>query len=41
MKMKEFGPPGGARVPGAPPWIRQCEHHGGFMAFQLPVTNEL
>ena len=24
MKMKEFGPPGGARVPGAPPWIRQC-----------------
>ena len=26
MKMKEFGPPGGARVPGAPPWIRQC--HG-------------
>ena len=25
MKMKEFGPPGGARVPGAPPWIRQCE----------------
>ena len=23
MKMKEFGPPGGARVPGAPPWIRQ------------------
>ena len=25
MKMKEFGPPGGARVPGAPPWIRQWE----------------
>ena len=25
MKMKEFGPPGGARVPGAPPWIRQCK----------------
>ena len=25
-KMKEFGPPGGARVPGAPPWIRQCFH---------------
>ena len=24
MKMKELGPPGGARVPGAPPWIRQC-----------------
>ena len=24
MKMKEFGPPGGVRVPGAPPWIRQC-----------------
>ena len=24
MKMKEFGPPGGARVPGTPPWIRQC-----------------
>ena len=24
MKMKEFGPLGGARVPGAPPWIRQC-----------------
>ena len=24
MKMKEFGPPGGARVPGAPPWIHQC-----------------
>ena len=24
MKMKEFGPQGGARVPGAPPWIRQC-----------------
>ena len=26
MKMKEFGPGGGggARVPGAPPWIRQC-----------------
>ena len=25
MKMKEFGPPrGGGRVPGAPPWIRQC-----------------
>ena len=24
MKMKEFGSPGGARVPGAPPWIRQC-----------------
>ena len=24
MKMKEFGPRGGARVPGAPPWIRQC-----------------
>ena len=23
MKMKEFGPPGGARVPGAPPWILQ------------------
>ena len=23
MKMKEFGPPGGARVPSAPPWIRQ------------------
>ena len=23
MKMKEFGPPGGAHVPGAPPWIRQ------------------
>ena len=23
-KMKEFGPPGGALVPGAPPWIRQC-----------------
>ena len=23
MKMKEFGPPGGARVPGTPPWIRQ------------------
>ena len=23
MKMKEFGPPGGARVPGAPPWIRE------------------
>ena len=23
MKMKEFGPPGGACVPGAPPWIRQ------------------
>ena len=24
MKMKEFGPRGGgARVPGAPPWIRQ------------------
>ena len=23
MKMKEFGPPGRARVPGAPPWIRQ------------------
>ena len=23
MKMKEFGPPGGARIPGAPPWIRQ------------------
>ena len=23
MKMKEFGPPGGARVPGGPPWIRQ------------------
>ena len=23
MKMKEVGPPGGARVPGAPPWIRQ------------------
>ena len=21
MKMKEFGPRGGARVPGAPPWI--------------------
>ena len=27
MKMKEFGPPGGARVPGAPPWIRQCHGH--------------
>ena len=27
MKMKEFGPPGGgARVPGAPPWIRQWSH---------------
>ena len=26
MKMKEFGPPGGARVPGAPPWIRQCDY---------------
>ena len=25
MKMKEFGPPGGARVPGTPPWIRQCQ----------------
>ena len=25
MKMKEFGPPGGVRVPGAPPWIRQCK----------------
>ena len=24
MKMKEFGPPGGARVPGTPPWICQC-----------------
>ena len=24
MKMKEFGPRGGARVPGAPPWSRQC-----------------
>ena len=23
MKMKEFGPPGGAHIPGAPPWIRQ------------------
>ena len=23
MKMKEFGPPGGVRIPGAPPWIRQ------------------
>ena len=23
MKMKEFGSPGGARVPGTPPWIRQ------------------
>ena len=23
MKMKEFGPPGGARVPGTPPWIHQ------------------
>ena len=23
MKMKEFGSPGGARIPGAPPWIRQ------------------
>ena len=23
MKMKEFEPPGGGRVPGAPPWIRQ------------------
>ena len=23
MKMKEFGPPGGARIPGAPPWICQ------------------
>ena len=28
MKMKEFGPPGGARVPGAPPWIRQCRQTG-------------
>ena len=26
MKMKEFGLPGGARVPGAPPWIRQWCH---------------
>ena len=25
MKMKEFGPPGGVRIPGAPPWIRQCK----------------
>ena len=25
MKMEEFGPPGGARVPGAPPWIRQWQ----------------
>ena len=24
MKMKELGPPGGAHVPGARPWIRQC-----------------
>ena len=24
IKMKEFGPPGGACVPGAPPWIHQC-----------------
>ena len=24
MKMKEFGPPGGAHIPGAPPWICQC-----------------
>ena len=24
MKMKEFGPGGGARVTGARPWIRQC-----------------
>ena len=23
MKMKEFGPRGGARIPGAPPWVRQ------------------
>ena len=31
MKMKEFGPPGGARVPGAPPWIRQCWLLGTFL----------
>ena len=30
MKMKEFGPPGGARVPGAPPWIRQCKYYPLF-----------
>ena len=24
MKLKKFGPRGGARVPGTPPWTRQC-----------------
>ena len=24
MKMKEFGLPGGAHIPGTPPWICQC-----------------
>ena len=34
MKMKEFGPPGGARVPGAPPWIRQWVWAGLLIAVQ-------
>ena len=41
MKMKEFGPPGGARVPGAPPWIRQWDgsHIHSFPA--LPIEKAL
>ena len=36
MEMKEFGPWGG-RVPGAPPWIRQClTQHSTFSTIEKP-----
>ena len=50
MKMKEFGPPGGgggrgSRVPGAPPWIRQCVRYSpqrscGKLIFSQACVNE-
>ena len=39
MKMKEFGPPGGTRVPGAPPWIRQCKQLALMPIFSVFVKN--
>ena len=41
MKMKEFGPPGGARVPGAPPWIRQWLLHRNIRAYFASSTTKL
>ena len=38
MKLKKFGPRGGARVPGAPPWIRQWKRSHLLVAKQPKFT---